>query len=142
MIDYIVSGVNTSKDSVESVRDLIKGARSSISIYDPSLNPELYQNKELVQIIKIAVEYKRIPVEIICNSDAPITNPDLEKLIEDKKISLYRTDTRLENHASFMVIDNRHVRLEKPEKDPLVFFHPLFLGNKMQKTFDKLKSSK
>nr|MBI4156627.1 hypothetical protein [Candidatus Woesearchaeota archaeon] len=114
------------EDGIKYTSLLIERAKNKILIYDGHFDPRLYQNEQVVRTIKYAIS-RGVKVQVVCDENAEICNDELDSMIKNKAIDVFRKNldygllsrvfsSHHRDKGHFMVVDSMHTREEEPHK--------------------------
>lgn len=129
---------NSIKKARHAISDLIKMASIEIKIVENVMTKEIYNSEEIIKAIEFALD-KKVSIDLLyyeTDSDAK----EMEVFKRFKEIICIKK-LKQEPKCSFIVVDDRHVRIEKKGKEPgdaTYRYNTSFLALRAERKFTEL----
>ena len=143
-----ITGFTLNEDITHSLKEckgLFGQANKSIHIVAGDLESTLFEDKEVLDILKQRMNRQKNPIDVQIIY-GPKHDPKTHTIFEWESPNLLMAQVPTRPSAHFMIIDNKHTRVEeyheqfKPERKAYIAYRTLFLADKLETEFAKLKS--
>ena len=108
----VINDGDVDKQVLTGLKKLLRKAEKSVKIVSGELPYRVYSQPRLIEVIKDALENKKIGVEVVAG---PAADERSVEILSSNGASVYQLDQRPTLH--YFVIDGKHVRIEEPHDE-------------------------